>query len=326
VSDVSEWRKAVLLQFLPVIVSVIAGLAIMCLFLGLYRLLKPAGELEDRLTTTVKRELPIREKEAGGPLSRFLKKLNLDKKLAGQTANELVRADLALTVNEYVMIRFGAAAAAFLIGSLIGRNILLGMAAALVGMQIPVLLLHQRSKQRQNRFQNQLVDVISMLTSGLKAGVGLVQAMELVRKEMPAPAGSEFGRVVREVGLGIPLGTALERLMERMPGDDLKMLITVINIQSEVGGNLAGVLDNVVVTIRERVRIAQEIRTLTAMQRITSYILGGLPFLVCAIIMLINPTYMQPMFKIQWIWLPGMALIMVVAGFLIISKIVSIKV
>jgi len=106
----------------------------------------------------------------------------------------------------------------------------------------------------------------------------------------------------------------------------LKMLITVINIQSEVGGNLAGVLDNVVVTIRERVRIAQEIRTLTAMQRITSYILGGLPFLVCAIIMLINPTYMQPMFKIQWIWLPGMALIMVVAGFLIISKIVSIKV
>jgi tight adherence protein B len=316
----------VLLQFLPVIVSVIAGLSIMSLFLGLYRLLKPAGELEDRLTTTVRRELPIHKKEKGGPLSNFLRRLNLDKRLAGQTATELVRADLALTVNEYVMIRFGAAGAALLIGSLVGRNILLGMVAALVAMQIPVLLLHMRSKERQNRFQTQLVDVISMLTSGLKAGVGLVQAMELIRKEMPAPAGSEFGRVVREVGLGIPLGTALDRLMDRMPSDDLKMLITVINIQSEVGGNLAGVLDNVVVTIRERVRIAQEIRTLTAMQRITSYILGGLPFLVCAAIMLINPTYMQPMFKIQWIWLPGMALIMVVAGFLIISKIVAIKV
>ena len=256
----------------------------------------------------------------------MLQKLNLDKKLAGQTATELVRADLAITVNEYVMIRFGGAVAALVLLSVVAHNILLGLIGALVAMQVPVLLLHQRSKARQNRFQAQLVDVISMLTSGLKAGVGLVQAMELVRKEMPAPAGVEFGRVVREVGLGIPLSTALERLMERMPGDDLQMLVTVINIQSEVGGNLAGVLDSVVTTIRERVRIAQEIRTLTAMQRITSYILGGLPFFVGIVITVINPDYMKPMMQLKWIWMPGLALGMVVCGFLIISKIVDIKV
>ena len=261
-------------QYLPVGVAILVGVAVASLFLGLYRLLKPAGELEDRLQTTVRRETPLRQSgQKQSPLEWF-KKINLDKRLAGQTAVELARADLAITVNEYVLMRFAGAAVALLLGSLIARSVLVGLVASLVAMQAPVLFLHQRSRQRQNQFQAQLVDVISMLSSGLKAGVGLAQAMDLVRKEMPAPSSQEFGRVVREVGLGVPMATALERLVERMPGDDLEMLVTVINIQFEVGGNLAAVLDNCVETIRERIRIAQEIRTLTAMQRVTSYILG----------------------------------------------------
>jgi tight adherence protein B len=150
--------------------------------------------------------------------------------------------------------------------------------------------------------------------------------MDLVRKEMPPPAGTEFGRVVREIGLGVSLEEALDRLLQRMPGDDLGMVVTVIKIQAEVGGNLADVLEGVIKTIRERVRIAQEIRTLTAQQRITGYILAGLPFLVGGAIMVINPDFMQPLFTPQWIWLPGMAVVMVVAGFIVIGRIVDIKV
>jgi tight adherence protein B len=111
-----------------------------------------------------------------------------------------------------------------------------------------------------------------------------------------------------------------------MPGDDLTMLVTVINIQAEVGGNLADVLDGVVTTIRERVRIFQEIRSLTAQQRITSYALAGLPFIVGGAVMAINPGYMMPLFSPQWIWLPGIAVVMIVIGFAVISRVADIKV
>jgi tight adherence protein B len=165
-----------------------------------------------------------------------------------------------------------------------------------------------------------------MLVSGLRAGVGLIQAMDLVRREMPRPAGVEFGRVVQENGLGVSLEEALGRLLERMPGDDLSMVITVIKIQAEVGGNLANVLDGVITTIRERVRIAQEIRTLTAQQRFTGYLLAGMPFFVAGAIMFINPGFLMPLFSPQWLWLPAMAVVMIVVGFVVISRIVDIKV
>jgi tight adherence protein B len=213
-----------------------------------------------------------------------------------------------------------------IVGALILHNILLGLLLAVLGMQLPVFWLHSRRQQRQHRFQAQLVDVISMLVSGLRAGVGLIQAMDLVRREMPRPAGVEFGRVVQENGLGVSLEEALGRLLERMPGDDLSMVITVIKIQAEVGGNLANVLDGVITTIRERVRIAQEIRTLTAQQRFTGYLLAGMPFFVAGAIMFINPGFLMPLFSPQWLWLPAMAVVMIVVGFVVISRIVDIKV
>jgi tight adherence protein B len=165
-----------------------------------------------------------------------------------------------------------------------------------------------------------------MLVSGLRAGVGLIQAMDLVRREMPAPASVEFGRVVQENGLGVGLGEALDHLQERVPSDDLAMVVTVIKIQAEVGGNLANVLDGVITTIRERVQIFQEIRSLTAQQRFTGYLLAGLPFAVAAVIMLINPGYLSPLFSMTWIWMPGLAVVMIVIGFIVIGKIVDIKV
>jgi tight adherence protein B len=298
----------------------------MSLFVGFYRLARPAGELEDRLEESLRREIVVPAGPKTGPLTRLFSQMNLEQKLGGQIALELMQADLALTVSEFVMLRLAGATVGFLVGIVLLRNFLLGVPLALLGLQMPLFYMHRRRQQRQHRFQDQLVDVISMLVSGLRAGVGLMQAMELVRKEMPAPAGEEFGRVVREVGLGVSLGEALRRLIQRMPGDDLTMLVTVINIQAEVGGNLADVLDGVVTTIRERVRIFQEIRSLTAQQRITSYALAGLPFIVGGAVMAINPGYMMPLFSPQWIWLPGIAVVMIVIGFAVISRVADIKV
>jgi len=320
------YRSKRCIMTIPLIVAVASSLAIMSLWVGLYRLMRPAGELDSRLAQLSQHEKSIRQKPNPAFLSNLLKGSILEQKLGGKVALELAQADIALTVTEFVSLRIVGAVLGFGVGLLILHNLLFGLALILLGLQLPIFFLHRRSGQRQRRFQSQLVDVISMLVSGLRAGVGLVQAMDLVRQEMPAPAGTEFGRVVREIGLGASLEEALDHLLERMPGDDLGMIITVINIQAEVGGNLATVLDGVITTIRERVRIAQEIRTLTAQQRIAGYMLAGMPFLVGGAIMMINPDFMQPLLSPQWIWLPGMAVGLIVVGFLVINRIVNIKV
>jgi tight adherence protein B len=118
----------------------------------------------------------------------------------------------------------------------------------------------------------------------------------------------------------------LAHLLQRMPSDDLGMVASVINIQAEVGGNLVDILETVVTTIRERLRVAQEIRTLTAQQRMTGYVLGGLPFIVGGALMVINPDYMRPLFEPKWAWLPASAVVMMGMGFFLINRIVDIKV
>ena len=314
------------MSIMPLAAAGAIGLAILSLFVGLYRLMKPAGELDERMEQLSRRDPALKKKPKSAPFAEFLKGTRLEKKLGDQFALELQQSDIAFTVSEYVLLRLGAAFLGLLLGAILLGNFLFGLALTVLGLQIPVFYLHSRRGKRQHRFQDQLVDVLTMLVSGLRAGIGLVQAMDLVRKEMPAPASVEFGRVVREIGLGASLTEALAHLVQRMPGDDLAMVITVINIQAEVGGNLANVLDGVITTIRERVRIAQEIRTLTAQQRIAGYILAAMPFLVGGAVMMINPGYMQPLFSPQWIWLPGIALVMIGIGFVVINKIVSIKV
>lgn len=312
---------------MALLVAVAIILAILSVFVGVFRLVKPAGEMDDRLQAiTQQSEAMLPKQPRGKPFAGFADRLSLGQRMGSQTALELTRADVALTVNEYGLVRLGAALVGLLVGWLVLGNLLFGALFAILGMQLPVFWLHSRCTKRKQLFQTQLVDVLSMLVSGLRAGVGLIQAMELVRREMPAPASVEFGRVVQENSLGVGLGEALDHLHERMPSDDLAMVITVIKIQAEVGGNLANVLDGVITTIRERVQIFQEIRSLTAQQRFTGYMLAGLPFAVAGMITMVNPGYMMPLFSPAWIWLPILAVVMIVIGFVVIGRIVDIKV
>lgn len=313
-------------NLIPLLVGAAVSLAILSFFVGFQRLARPEGEMAERLSDLEIVRPPVREKRRGESLKEFSNKLNLEERLGQQLRLHLMQADVALTVNEYTLIRIGAGFGGALVGALLLGNIVFGLLLGVLGFQLPVLWLNQRRRQRQHKFQSQLVDVLTMMVSGLRAGIGLVQAMDMVRREMPEPSSTEYGLVVREIGLGVSLDEALTHLLERMPSDDLAMVVTVIKIQAEVGGNLATVLEGVVETIRERVRIFQEIRTLTAQQRITGYILAGLPFFLGAAIMVINPGFLTPLFTPQWIWLPGLALLMIMMGFILINKIVDIKV
>ena len=143
-------------------------------------------------------------------------------------------------------------------------------------------------------FNKQLPDTITLIANALRAGSSFLQAIELVVRESRPPISTEFGRVIREVNLGLPFDQALENMVRRVRSDDLELMATAISIQHQVGGNLAEILDSIAYTIRERVRIKGEIRTLTAQQRLSGYVVGFLPIGLAGFLFIAAPGFMAP--------------------------------
>jgi tight adherence protein B len=243
----------------------------------------------------------------------------------------LAQADLKLTLFEFLLAKVLATMALCGVGVYIGRTgpvqmVLFGIGGAVLGFFAPDWFVKYRIHQRVKAFNGQLADTISLMANSLRSGYSLLQSMELVARESPEPIGTEFKRVVREVGLGISPQEALANLYRRMASDDLDLLITAINIQYEVGGNLAHILDTISHTIRERVRIKGEIQVLTTQGRVTGYLVTALPFIIAIIVTLINPNYMAALWEFPWIIMPICGGVMIFVGYLIIRKIVNIEV
>ena len=198
-----------------------------------------------------------------------------------------------------------------------------------MGRYAPRFYVQRQKAKRLRAFNSQLSDTVGLLSSALRSGYSFLQAMELVSREGPSPVAGEFERVVREVGLGLSPEEALANLVRRTESDDLELMVTVINVQREVGGNLAEVLDSIGNTIRERVKLIGEIRVLTAQQKYSGYIVGLLPVGLSLILLVINPKYLISVFQTTtWCgWtMFGCAGIMILAGFFFIQRIVDIKV
>jgi tight adherence protein B len=249
-----------------------------------------------------------------------------DKRFAQRVARDLARADLRLRVAEYYYIRVGLALglAAVL---LVLRDPLSAVVGALAGYFVPRIWVGRRISSRLNAFNKQLPDTITLLSNSLRAGSSFLQSIELVSRESPAPMGSEMGRVVREVNLGLGMEEALANMVRRIKSDDLDLMVTAIGVQQQVGGNLAEILDTIAFTIRERVRIKGEIRTLTAQGRYSGYLVAFLPIGIAITLNFINPEFMQPLFTelIGQILLVVGAIMMGI-GFFAIRKITDIKV
>lgn len=250
---------------------------------------------------------------------------------AQKLSTDLARADLKMTVGEFVVARVVFASLGGLIGFALplGGHIILGVLLALGGYFAPRIYVSSAKGKRLRAFNDQLADTIGLLSSALRSGYSLLQAMELVAREGPSPVNGEFERVVREVGLGLSPEEALQNLVGRMQSDDLELMVTAINVQREVGGNLAEVLDTIANTIRERVKLKGEIRVLTAQQQYSGYIVGLLPVALSLLLFVINPTYMGSVFtKTHWCGLTmfGCSGVMIVVGFILIQRIVDIKV
>ena len=255
-------------------------------------------------------------------------------------ARDIARADLKLKPSEFLaiwavsIIGIPLLMVVFSVGLPALRNPLFLVVGALIGFLLPRLWLSRRKAGRLNAFNKQLPDTITLLANALRAGSSFLQAIELVVRESRPPISTEFGRVIREVNLGLPFDVALENMVRRVKSEDFELMATAISIQHQVGGNLAEILDSIAFTIRERIRITGEIRTLTAQQRLSGYVVGGLPFFLALFIYLAAPTFFNPMFAKppDVLGIPlGVILLFIAlgamgAGFYFIRKIVDIEV
>ena len=255
-------------------------------------------------------------------------------------ARELARADLKLKVSEYLAIWggsiVGVPAGMFVLGFVLPafKSPIILIFGVIIGFFAPRMWLGRRKSGRLKAFNKQLPDTITLVANALRAGSSFLQAIELVVRESRPPIATEFGRVIREVNLGLPFEVALENMVRRIKSDDFELMSTAIAIQYQVGGNLAEILDSIAFTIRERVRIKGEIQTLTAQQRMSGYVVAGLPFALAGFIYLSAPKFFDPMFdaSVSIAGLPagtillGVALLMMGIGFSAIRKIVDIQV
>lgn len=242
----------------------------------------------------------------------------------------LARADLKFKVAEYIaLVVMSVVIASFVAGFLGGRNIISFGIGAVVGAMAPSMYVGSQQRKRLANFNDQLPDMINLMVNGLRAGYSTMQAMEAVSKELPPPISDEFRRVVQEMQLGIPMGTALDNLLRRIPSEDLDFMITAINVQREVGGNLAEILDTISFTIRERIRIKGEIKVLTSQVRQSAKILSMVPILLATYLWFVNNEYMKNLFlrgNTCGFSVLGAALVLIGLGYLVMMKIADIEV
>jgi tight adherence protein B len=242
-------------------------------------------------------------------------------------ADRLARADLKLRPTEWMLMSGGAALIVAAILYLRFGSLILVPIGAVMGYVGAQLFLRYRQSKRTKAFNAQLSPAILQLSGSMKAGYTFAQAVDLAARNMPAPMGTELGRVTRECQLGLPMNEALSRMVHRNESEDLRLLLIAVQIQSQVGGNLAHILDTIEFTVRERIRIKGEIKSLTGQARASGWVLIALPFGMTGILMMIAPSYFSPMLqKTAGQVLLGLAGFMILCGYGFIRRIVNIKV
>jgi tight adherence protein B len=314
---------------------ILAGMALVAVvlfFIGLDGVLNSGrATVSDRLGRYATREGPSIEEQSINEQDRSTKSNARLLTLARNSQNmvvDLQRADLKLTPNEFILISIGLLLGGGVAGYVLGHeNWLFAIAGAIGGYYAPRFQLKRLQNKRLANFNAQLGDTLILLANSLRSGYSLLQSMEAVSKELPPPMSIEFGRVVREIGLGLSTEEALAHLIQRIKSDDLDLVVTAINIQHESGGNLSEILDTIATTIRERVRVKGQIRSLTAQQRASGTLVSLLPIAVGSALFVMNPTYIGQLFEDTCGWIMvGVSGTMIVLGYMIIQKVVDIEV
>jgi tight adherence protein B len=226
------------------------------------------------------------------PVGRLLRRV-FGKNYFDKIEEELVRADLPLRPSEYVLSRLVLAGVFFLLMLLRVHSLLPSIALGFAGFMLPYLHMKLRQTRRTTKFNEQLANVLMLMTNSLRAGYSFIKALEVAASEMQPPISKEFGKVFREVNLGFTMEEALQRAARRVGSEDFNVVVSAYLVQKEVGGSLAEVMEKVAMTIRERFKLQGEIRVMTSQGKLSGLVVGLLPFAVAVALLFVAPEYLR---------------------------------
>ena len=248
------------------------------------------------------------------------------KKLMDTIFNELILADIMMKPEEFCMIWLLLTFVPAGLAALFQAGMMPSVTLAAIGAFLPILYIKIKKGNRIKAFEAQLGDTLIMMCNGLRSGFSFQQAMENVANDMPAPIGIEFGRVCNEIRYGATMEEALNNMSERVKSPDLMLVVSAVLIQRTTGGNLSEILTTISQTIRDRIKIKGEINSITAQGRMSGMIIGALPICIAAVLMVVNPEYMETFFTTSAgnIML-AVSIVMEILGFFAIRKVVTIE-
>ncbi|MGH7536630.1 MAG: type II secretion system F family protein [Gemmatimonadales bacterium] len=209
----------------------------------------------------------------------------------------LDQAGLSWTIQTYLLLVAGWGMGLGLVVLTLTGQWVIALPVAILGSMVPYLWIRGKRKRRLAKFESQLPEAIDLLSRAIRAGHPLSSGLDMVARESPDPIASEFRRAFEEQRFGLPMEDSLLAMADRVTLVDVRIMVTAILIQRNVGGNLAEILDNISYTIRERFKIRRQLRVYTAQGRLAGYVLAVLPIAVGTIIFFLNPDYMLTLFR-----------------------------
>ena len=239
----------------------------------------------------------------------------------------LQQAGVSWTLQTLFLLSIGAAVGLGSVTLIMSQSLAIGFVATVIGAMLPTMYVRRRRTKRMNAFEELLPEAIDLVGRALRAGHPLTAGFKMAADDGPEPVAGEFRRVFEEQRFGLPIQDSLLGMADRVNIVDVRILVTAILIQREVGGNLAEILDNLSAVVRARFTIRRQIRVYTAQGRMTGYLLSALPILLFAMLYMINAEYMSILFtdpigKILIV----VAITMQLIGFMWIRKIIKIEI
>lgn len=267
------------------------------------------------------------EGENGKLRRRVWRRLRPVRRYLAYVEKELSKTTILLRPEEFAAGAVGTGTILFLLLYVVGESLFLAISVGLLGFYLWHFMLARAKRKRVQLFNEQVVDSLELIANGLKSGYSFLQAAELVANEAAPPMATEYKRLLREANLGVNIETALQDLAHRVESEDMELVVTAILIQRQVGGNLAEVLDKISHTIRERVRLQNELRAHTAQGRMSAWVVSLLPPGIAVYIFFTNRQFIMVLFgEPLGRLLLLIAIVMQIFGVLIIRRIVNIEV
>lgn len=275
------------------LIAVVFAASLWLAYLLVGRLLAPHVAVAERLEALrgrSRRPTPEAGRWSDVPVAdRLMGRLSLTPRLEQM----LDQADLPMKPFEFVLVSLVSGLGLAALGMLLRRDPLLMPALGLGGLALPVLWVHVRRLRRRDAFNRQIPDALQAISNTLRAGYGFSQGMQVVATDLPAPISVEFARALREMNLGLTVEEVLQHMARRMQSLDFDLAVSGILINRQVGGNLAELLDQISATIRERVKLQNFIRVLTAEQRLSAIVVMAVPPLLAVILLVAWREYMS---------------------------------